>query len=121
MYYLSKNIKFLRLSQGLTQTELGKHTGIGAWSKIASYEKGTSPKIEGLIALADFFGYSVDELIREDLTKGKQPTKAPILSTEPDPTSMNEEHTEEYLNLKLEEIELKKRILKLKAGASRKE
>ena len=53
----------LRKQRGLKQTELAKIIGIG-WRAYQTYERGErEPTLSTLIALADFYGLSLDELV----------------------------------------------------------
>ncbi|MCL2698453.1 MAG: helix-turn-helix domain-containing protein [Oscillospiraceae bacterium] len=59
----SENLKELRKAKGLTQKQLGEMLG-GSERGIQNYELGTSkPYHDLLIALADYFGVSVDYLV----------------------------------------------------------
>jgi len=94
--YLASNLKFLRKRKRLTQDDVSKLLEINR-STLNGYEQNISrPGIEGLILLSDFFGISIDSLIRVDLKilseslisqmeKGSDPfirgTKLRILST----------------------------------------
>ena len=50
-------------AKGLKQTELAKIIGIG-WRGYQTYERGErEPTLSTLIALADFYGLSLDELV----------------------------------------------------------
>jgi len=68
MSYIGKNIRKIRMSKKLTQTEFAdlfdlKRTAVG------SYEEGRAePKIDTLIKIADYFSLSLDQLLRKELT-----------------------------------------------------
>ncbi len=63
MENFSTRIRKLRLERDLTQEELGKEIGVKNYS-VYSYEKGRAyPDAERLMALADFFGVSMDYLM----------------------------------------------------------
>ena len=65
MSYLQKNLILYRKMSGLTQKELAARLGISP-TTLAGYENaGKDPKIATLIKLADFFGVSIDNLVRE--------------------------------------------------------
>jgi transcriptional regulator with XRE-family HTH domain len=69
MKFLSKNLNFLRKRRGLNQDEMLDARGYkrSTWS---TWELGNSePALDDLIIIADFFGVSLDELVREDLTE----------------------------------------------------
>jgi len=53
----------LRISNALTMTELSKYTGISVAS-LSAYERAHStPSLENLCKLADFFQISLDQLV----------------------------------------------------------
>ncbi len=53
----------LRKARGLKQTELAPLLGIG-WRAYQTYERGErEPQVSTLIALADFYDISLDELV----------------------------------------------------------
>ncbi|MCD6556870.1 MAG: helix-turn-helix transcriptional regulator [Bacteroidales bacterium] len=68
MSYIGKNIRKIRMSKKMTQTEFAelfdlKRTAVG------SYEEGRAePKIDTLIKIADYFKLSLDSLLRKELS-----------------------------------------------------
>lgn len=66
MSFLSKNIKYLRDTAGSSQAEFGKAFGVSR-DNIASYERGTEPKIDFILKVVNFYHITVDNLIRDDL------------------------------------------------------
>ncbi|WP_291782109.1 LexA family transcriptional regulator [Cecembia sp.] len=64
--HLNANIKFLRKQKGLTQETLANALGISR-SKLAGYELNINPPLETILEMADYFGVSVDILLRKDL------------------------------------------------------
>ena len=68
MSYIGKNIRKIRMSKKLTQTEFAelfdlKRTAVG------SYEEGRAePKIDTLIKISDYFKLSLDSLLRKELS-----------------------------------------------------
>ena len=59
----SERIRELRLEHGMSQDAVGKITGVKRYS-VYGYEKGNNyPEVPGLIALADYFGVSIDYLL----------------------------------------------------------
>ncbi len=68
MSYIGKNIRKIRMSKKMTQTEFAelfdlKRTAVG------SYEEGRAePKIETLIKISDYFKLSLDQLLRKELS-----------------------------------------------------
>jgi len=60
-----KKIKQLREYYGLNQEQLGKIIGV-SYSTISNYEQGVrQPDQEKLIKLADYFGVTIDYLLRD--------------------------------------------------------
>ena len=59
----SEHLLWLRKSHGLKQTEIAPKIGIH-WRTYQTYERGErEPSLSTLVALADFYNMSVDELI----------------------------------------------------------
>lgn len=59
----SEHLLQLRKGRGLKQTELAEKIGI-SWRAYQTYERGQrEPTLSTLVALADFYGITVDELI----------------------------------------------------------
>lgn len=67
--YIASNIKHLRVTKGVTQEKLAKvcnkgNTAVGNW------EAGIrEPNAVDLANIANFFGVSIDDLIKKDLRK----------------------------------------------------
>lgn len=71
MKNITKNIRHLRHLKGLTQEVFADDLKVMR-SRISSYEEGRStPTIDMLIQLSDYFKIPVDILIKNDLTKSK--------------------------------------------------
>ena len=71
MANISKNIKHLRSLKKLSQEGLSEELRVTR-SRIGSYEENrSSPSIEMLIKLSDYFKVPIDILLRNDLTKAK--------------------------------------------------
>ena len=69
MAYIPKNIKYLRRKHGFTQETFAEALGINRPS-VGAYEEGRAdPRLNTLAKMAELFSISVDELIKEDLTK----------------------------------------------------
>lgn len=68
-YLLPKNLKYLRKKEKYTQDEMARLLMVTP-KCISFYENGgRKPTIEGLLNLAEFFGVSVDDLLKRDLEK----------------------------------------------------
>lgn len=71
MKIIAKNIKHLRALKKLSQEALAEDLNITR-SRIGSYEENrSSPTIDVLIMLSDYFKIPIDILLRNDLTKAK--------------------------------------------------
>lgn len=68
--YLAENLKFLREQNGKTQGELAEIIGLKNKSSISLIENGKhEPSIENLEKLADFFGVTMDQIVKQDLSQ----------------------------------------------------
>ena len=69
MSIVSNNIKYLRRARGLTQEQFARKLGIKR-SLLGAYEEGrANPNYENLMNMANFFGQSVDALMKNDIRK----------------------------------------------------
>lgn len=69
-HLLSANIRYLRKNNGFTQREFAKLLSVED-PAISKYESGDNkPTIESLINISEFFGVTVDDLLKKDLSKG---------------------------------------------------
>lgn len=69
MIYIAQNIRYLRKLKKLNQEELGAQLN-KTKGAVSSYEKNASyPSVEALVALAEFFEVSIDDLLLTDLSK----------------------------------------------------
>ena len=60
------SIRTKRVAAKLTQAELAKRLGVYQGA-VSQWESGmTNPKLDKLKAMAEFFGCTLDELLRED-------------------------------------------------------
>ena len=68
----SEHLLELRKAKGLKQTELAEQVGVG-WRAYQTYERGLRyPTLPTLIALADFYGLSLDELACRERPAGER-------------------------------------------------
>ena len=66
---LAENIRFLRFTNNLEQSELAKIIGVKQ-GQISAYERGVStPKFDGILKLMDHFKITANDLISRDLAK----------------------------------------------------
>ena len=73
---ISERIKYLRKAKKITQEELAKIINVER-SSVAKYETGTTPSMEILIRIANYFNVTVDYLL------GNSPTPSPDITTIP--------------------------------------
>lgn len=67
----ASNLRYLRNKHRIPQTDIGKLIGVGQ-KEISNYEKGKHEiPVPKLIVLADFFGVTLDQLVKQDLSKEK--------------------------------------------------
>ncbi len=88
MKYLVKNLKKLRKERKLTQQQIATTLNMhrSNYSKVENGERELS--IEAIISLADFFGMTVDELVRDPKT-----------------FQSNEEYTNDLINGQLKKLD----------------
>jgi transcriptional regulator with XRE-family HTH domain len=71
MSFISKNIRYLRVANKLSQEQLAEQLNITR-SRIGSYEEGRSePNIETLILLSGYFKLPVDALVKTNLSRAE--------------------------------------------------
>ena len=64
---LSRNLKYLRKKNHISQRILGNTIGVGR-STVGDYERGRyEPDISTMISIVDYFNISIDALLRKDL------------------------------------------------------
>ncbi len=67
MSYFSVNLKKLRHVKGLSQSEFARIFGLTR-ATVGAYEEGRAePKLDKIIEIANYFGLTVDQLVREEL------------------------------------------------------
>lgn len=67
MSYIQQNLKYLRLKNGLSQTELAEILEVTR-DNIASYERGTKPKVDFINRCVNYFHISFDDFVNGDLS-----------------------------------------------------
>jgi transcriptional regulator with XRE-family HTH domain len=78
---LNTNIKFLRKKKALTQESLAQALGISR-SKLAGYELTITPPLDILVKISEYFGVSLDILIKEDLSSYSEYKLRELLETD---------------------------------------
>lgn len=69
--HLGKNIKYLRESRGLSQTDIATVVGMKSYTTIGKWEEDLSkPSFPSLFILADYFDVPLKDLIFDDLSSG---------------------------------------------------
>lgn len=64
------NVRYLRLSHGITQEKMGELLGLKNKSGLSLIEAGKSGiSVENLEKLSDFFGVTLDQMVKQDLSK----------------------------------------------------
>ncbi|EOZ99678.1 hypothetical protein A33Q_0359 [Indibacter alkaliphilus LW1] len=79
--YLHSNIKFLRKKKSLTQETLAQSLGISR-SKLAGYELNINPSLDTVLSISDYFGVSIDVLLRKDLENMSEYKLRQLLETD---------------------------------------
>ena len=68
--YLQKNFNYLKFREDLSFRKIAKETGIHTNTlQILSKKHDENMRIEVVLKLADFFQVSLDEFVKEDLTR----------------------------------------------------
>ena len=66
------NIRYLRLSHEISQEQMGELLGLKNKSSLSLIEAGKREiSVENLEKLADFFGVTLDKLVKQDLIGGE--------------------------------------------------
>jgi transcriptional regulator with XRE-family HTH domain len=107
MHYLGRNIRHLRKRLSKNQGEIAELVDKGQ-TTVGNWEKGVSePSLGDLLILSDYFGISVDALLRTDLTEAGRKQGAADYQHEPagSGSPMVMEGSEELLIPILKEIE----------------
>lgn len=64
------NIRYLRISHRITQEQMAELLGLKNKSSLSLIESGKSGiSVENLEKIADFFGVTLDQLVKQDLSK----------------------------------------------------
>lgn len=68
--HLAENLKFLREQRGKTQEGMAYLLGYRGKQGYSTIETGkTKPSVENLEKLADFFGVTMDQIVKQDLSQ----------------------------------------------------
>lgn len=72
MLLLGSKVKTLRESANLSLRELASKLGVSSYSHLAEIEAGKSrPSVDLLLKMADYFGVTTDQLLRDELELGE--------------------------------------------------
>lgn len=71
MTYFHQNLKRLRKARRYSQVEMGKQFGV-AQGSYSGWENGAEPDYKTLIAITEFFGVGLDDMLTKDLTGEKR-------------------------------------------------
>lgn len=72
--YLSKNLKYLRLKNHLSQNEIAEMLGYKSFTTIQKWESGDSePMVKVVRKLADYYKVNINDLISKDLEQNSIP------------------------------------------------
>lgn len=63
MVAFAKRLKELRVARGVSQAKVAKEIGVSRYAVYAYEKEKSAPSLEGLVALADYFGVTVDYLL----------------------------------------------------------
>lgn len=63
------NIKFLRKKRNMQQERMASFLGVSAATYCKYENGGVEISVEKLVKLADFFGVTLDQMVRQDLSK----------------------------------------------------
>ena len=93
---LSENLYSLRKSRGLSQEEFAEQIHVSRQA-ISKWERGEAyPDIENLIAIANFYGITLDELVREDYAEAVDKVYSDDHISISIDASIENEHSVEY-------------------------
>ena len=98
MSLLSENLLYLRESLNLKQSEFGQLFDLSR-DNIASYERGTEPKIYTLLKIVNHFHISIEDILTENLSEKVGSKLGSNLGSnfEYEPHNLPEHHYEELL------------------------
>lgn len=78
MAMINKNLKYLRGQQGLTQKQLAEKLGLKQAAIGAYEEERATPPLASLLDLSKIFNVNLDDLVRQDLSKGIDKKRQPM-------------------------------------------
>ena len=79
--YIASNIRYLRRQLSESQSDFAKRIGLNR-DNIASYERGTEPRLEAINKIVNFFHLSFEDFIHTDLSKTKSEENLTFLNDE---------------------------------------
>lgn len=99
MSYLATNLKQLRKTKNLTQTQLAEKIGIKR-AILGAYEEGRAePKLSTLQMFCRFFNLSLDDFVNNDLSSGNIQTKITEQSLRVLPISIDKSNDKELVSM----------------------
>ncbi|SKB87084.1 Transcriptional regulator, contains XRE-family HTH domain [Parapedobacter luteus] len=122
MNYFSKNIKFLREERKWGQAELARQLNVTR-DNVASYERGSIPKLEVLVKIVNLFHIDLKDLVEKDLES--TPPSGYTIATDSDgayqPVDQNDDLTLESLQklVKIQEKYIKALEDKIEASSKK--
>lgn len=63
MVAFAERLKELRVARGVSQAKVAKEIGVSRYAVYAYEKEKSAPSLESLVALADYFGVTVDYLL----------------------------------------------------------
>jgi|GEM_PF-3737664 len=119
MNYFSKNLKWFRENKDMGQAELAKVLEVTR-DNVASYERGSVPKLEILLKIVKLFHVPLEEMIEKDFESIPLPENNDAVNTGRDrQTPQSDDTTVESLQklVKVQEKYIKSLEEKLKTGS----
>src|SRR3989337_3881173 len=69
MAIINKNLKFLRVQQGMTQKQLAEKLGLKQAAIGAYEEERATPPLASLLDIMKIFNVNLDDLVKQDLSR----------------------------------------------------
>lgn len=109
---LDKNIKYLRESHGMTQSDLANIVGVTD-KAVSTWENGTyQPRIGVIEKLASYFSIPKSALLDTDMSQDNACTKKPIIAEDDGLTAIKRDFINDLLRLSDEDIQSLRPVVK---------